>query len=95
MSYLDKRHEPHRPRARDTQKAERKGAHLALIAALNATADPVTVAMVTLHERREGLGLARCEGCDQGSSCDSATWPCSTIVTLAEVHGIDIPRGAL
>lgn len=89
MSYLDKRRGLLRLWALDAQKAERKDAHLALIAALNATADPATVAMVTLHERREGYGLIRCEGCDQGCSCDSAAWPCSTIVALAKLRGID------
>lgn len=64
----------------------RKGEQLAALAGVT---DPVLRAVIDHHARDDSYGLLRCAGCDQGCSCDSATWPCSTVVTVLDALGVD------
>lgn len=64
-----------------------------VLAALAAVTDPVLRAVID-HHRRQGeddpFDRRRCNGCDQGCSCDTAAWPCSTIVAICEALGVDM-----
>lgn len=63
----------------------------AAIRALDATDDPIARAVLDLHQRWSSYGSGwQCGGCDQGCSCDSAEWPCSTVFLIAERLGVDL-----
>lgn len=74
-------------------KARKQAANLRRgewLAALAAVEDPTLRAVIDLHARGEsGYERDKCQGCDQGCSCDDAAWPCSTIKAILKVQGVD------
>lgn len=58
-------------------------------AALAGVTDPALRAVLDHHAQDTEYG-SNCRGCDQGCSCDCARWPCSTVVLIAELLGVDV-----
>ena len=53
--------------------------------------DNTSRTVLDLHARSSSYGSGwHCDGCDQGCSCDSAEWPCSTVKAIAGLHRIDM-----
>lgn len=67
----------------------RKGELLRKFTEIMAT-EPVASAVLKHHrpDRDRPYGVY-CDGCDQGCSCEAASWPCSTVVLLLTHYGVD------
>lgn len=75
-------------------EVERRALHNRLRS--STTSNPLGTALLVLHSLSDlhpgAISPGRCEGCDQGCSCDAADWPCSSIELLIEHYKIDINR---
>ncbi len=86
----------HLPPLSDEQRAKyqarRDNANLRkgeLKAALRNTTDPLLRQLIDHHAQDTEFGRSICRGCDQGCSCDSPEWPCSTVLMIAAGLGVD------
>jgi hypothetical protein len=59
-----------------------------MVEQLAAITDPVSRAVLDLHSAD---GRGECEGCDfDGYEAESPEWPCRTVATVANLHGIEV-----
>ncbi len=97
--YQVRRPTPEEEAAKRARAAERVQQRLAdaagLLAALDAIDDPATGAVMALHrpDGHEYGGYQDCEGDDySGYEAEGPTWPCRTVLALADAHGILVPK---
>jgi len=73
----------------ERQRLKRAARQVAFRQQLADVTDPLARKILDLHHRDD---RGQCVGCDPGSYAeDCADWPCSTIETIAEHYGIELP----
>lgn len=61
-----------------------------ILAALERVAGEDSWAAAVLGHHSPDEDRRYCGGCDMGCSCEAASWPCSTVRLLLQMHAIDI-----